>query len=126
MEPLTDEKWGEIKEVIAGEEKGLEPPGVKSETTSVNDVATKVFSGEVGGIVVDANRELRAKLYIGQVGPFVPWFASLTQGLDLDIHGLVLVYTCIPLRPRREDEGVEAYEERGGLSARSGERYHRR
>jgi len=71
MEPLTDEKWGEIKEVIAGQEKELEPPGVKSETASVNDVATKVLSDEVGGIIVDANRELRAKLYTGQVGPFM-------------------------------------------------------
>ena len=82
MEPLTDEKWGEIKEVIEGEGKGCEPSGVKSETTSVNDVATKVFGGEVEGIVVDANRELRAKFYTGQVGLFMSWFASLTQALD--------------------------------------------
>jgi len=76
MEPLTDEKWVEIKEVIVGEEKGLEPPDIKSETASVNDVATKVLSDTVGGIIFDANRELRAKLYTGQVGPFMPWFAS--------------------------------------------------
>ena len=81
MEPLTDEKWGEIREVIEGEGKGCEPSGVKSETTSVNDVATKVFGGEVEGIVVDANRELRAKLYTGQVGPFMSWSAALTQAL---------------------------------------------
>ena len=84
MEPLTDEQWGEIKEVIAGEEKGLDSPGIKSETASVNDVATKVLSDAVGGVIVDANRELRAKLYTGQVGPFIPWFASLTQALDPD------------------------------------------
>lgn len=73
MEPLTDEEWGEIKEVIAEEGRGLEPPGARSETASVNDVATRVLNGRVRGIVVDANRELRAKLYIGQVGHFAPW-----------------------------------------------------
>jgi len=77
MEPLTDEKWGQIKEVIAGEYRGLEHPEVKSETASVNDVATKVFSDGVEGIIVDANRELRAKLYTGQVGSFTLWFTSL-------------------------------------------------
>jgi len=82
MEPLTDEKWVEIKEGIVGEEEGLESAGIKSETASVNDVATKVFSDEVGGIIVDANRELRAKLYTGQVSFPVPQLVSLTQALD--------------------------------------------
>jgi phosphatidylinositol-3,4,5-trisphosphate 3-phosphatase/dual-specificity protein phosphatase PTEN len=72
MGPITDERWGEIKEVIAGEDKGLNAPEVKSETASMNDVATKALSDGVGGIIVDANRELRAKLYTGQVGPFIP------------------------------------------------------
>jgi len=82
MEPLTDEKWGEIKEVIAGEDEGLEPPEVRSETTSVNDFSTKVFSGEVRGIIADANRELRAKFYIGQVGSFTPLFTPPAQALS--------------------------------------------
>ena len=77
MEPLTDEKWGAIKEVIAGGDEGFEHPEVKSETTSVNDVATKAFGDGVGGIIVDANRELRAKLHIGQVGSFMPLVKSL-------------------------------------------------
>ena len=82
MEPLTDEKWGEIKEVIAGEDSTrLEPPGIASETASVNDIATKVLSEVMGGIIVDANRELRVKLYTGQVGPFMSWSAALTQAL---------------------------------------------
>jgi len=67
MEPLTEEKWGEIKEAIAQEDKRPEYPEVRSETTSVNDIATRVFSNEMEGIIVDGNRELRAKLYIGQV-----------------------------------------------------------
>ena len=62
----------------------LKGPTTKSETASVNDVATKVSSGEVGDIVDDANRELRVRLYTGQVGLFVPWFASLAQALDSD------------------------------------------
>lgn len=83
MEPLTDEKWGEIKEVIAQEVKRLEHPEVKSETASVNDVATKVLNDEVGGIVVDANRELRAKLYTGQVGSFIPRFEVSHSSIGL-------------------------------------------
>ena len=79
MEPLTDEKWGEIKEVIAGGDKGVD-----SETASVNDVATKVLRDGVGGIIVDANRELRAKLYTGQVGSFVLGFMYIAQALDSD------------------------------------------
>jgi len=68
MEPLTEEKWVEIKEAIAQEDKSrVEYPEVKSETTSVNDVATKVFSDRVEGMIVDGNRELRAKFYTGQV-----------------------------------------------------------
>ena len=82
MGPLTDEKWGEIKEVIAQEGKGLEPQEVKSETTSVNDVVPKVFSDGVKGTIVDANRELRAKFYIGQVRPFVLRFRSTAQVFD--------------------------------------------
>jgi len=81
MEPLTDEKWGVIKDVIAGEDERLETPEVRSETTSVNDVSTKVFSGEVGGIIADANRELRAKFYTGQVGSFAPLFTPPAQAL---------------------------------------------
>jgi len=71
MKPLTDEKWVKIKEVIAIEGEELENQEIKSETTSVNEVAINVFKdGE--GIIVDANRELRAKLYTGQI--FMGWF----------------------------------------------------
>ncbi|KAF9652289.1 phosphatases II [Thelephora ganbajun] len=72
VEPLTDEKWVEIKDVIAGEDKGLEHQEVRSEATSVNDIVTKESSGGVEGIVVDANRELRAKLYTSQI--CIGWF----------------------------------------------------
>ena len=82
MEPLTDEKWGEIKDVIAGEDKEVEPPEVELETASVNDVATKVLRDGVGGIIVDANRELRVKLYTGQVSLFMLRLTSPAQALD--------------------------------------------
>ena len=71
MKPLTDEKWVKIKGVIAGDNEELKNQEIKSETTSVNEVATKVFKDEAG-IIVDANRELRAKVYTGQVSPFIP------------------------------------------------------
>jgi hypothetical protein len=102
MKPLTDEKWGEIKEAIAQEGKRLEYPEVKSETASVNDVATKVFSGGVEGIIVDGNRELRAKLYTGQVYVFSCRGSnlSLKHRTLIDFHGVVLVHPCIPLRRR--------------------------
>jgi phosphatidylinositol-3,4,5-trisphosphate 3-phosphatase and dual-specificity protein phosphatase PTEN len=70
MRPLTDEKWVKIKEVIAGDGDELENQEVKSETTSVNEVVTEVLKGGEG-VIVDANRELRAKLYNGQVSPYI-------------------------------------------------------
>jgi phosphatidylinositol-3,4,5-trisphosphate 3-phosphatase/dual-specificity protein phosphatase PTEN len=119
MRPMTDEKWGEIKEVIAGEDKGLKPAEVKSEAASVNDVVTETFGNGEGGIIVDANRELRAKLYIGQVGAFMHGSRlSLIHWIPTDFHGLVLVHPSIPPRPRREE--VEAHEGRVGLPAWSG------
>jgi phosphatidylinositol-3,4,5-trisphosphate 3-phosphatase/dual-specificity protein phosphatase PTEN len=102
VKPLTDEKWGEIKEAITQEGKRLEYPEVKSETASVNDVATKVFSGGVEGIIVDGNRELRAKLYTGQVYVFSCRSSNilLKHRTLIDFHGVVLVCPCIPLRRR--------------------------
>ena len=82
--PLTDEKWVKTMEIIARDGRGPENQEVKSETTSVNEVTTKVFSEGVEGIIVDANRELRAKLYIGQVSPFVLQFTALAEALDAD------------------------------------------
>ncbi|KAF9788692.1 phosphatases II [Thelephora terrestris] len=70
--PLTDEKWVKTKEAIASDDRELESLEIKSETTSVNDVTTEVFGEGAEGIVVDANRELRAKLYAGQI--FMGWF----------------------------------------------------
>ena len=101
VKPLTDEKWIKIKEVIAEYGGELEDQEVKSETTSVNEVATKVFKdGE--GIIVDANRELRAKLYTGQVSLLLRSLL-IKNRTPVDFHGLVLVHPCIPLCRRREE-----------------------
>ena len=91
--PLTDEEWGEIKEDIVKGDKEPENQEVKSETTSVNEITSKTFS-EVEGIVVDANRELRAKLYTGQVSPLAPRFTTFVL-ISVDFHGLVLVHSRI-------------------------------
>lgn len=78
MKPLADEEWVKIKEIIVEDGEQLENQEVKSETTSVNETVTKVFKGGEG-IIVDANRELRAKLYNGQVCP-------IPLSLDLELN----------------------------------------
>ncbi|KAI0360584.1 phosphatases II [Trametes cingulata] len=72
LRPLTGDKWLSIREKIEAEEKT--PSGsaanVESEDASLYD-ATQTLKGD-GGVVLDAHRELRVKLYLGQV--FMGWF----------------------------------------------------
>ncbi|KAI0646393.1 phosphatases II [Trametes meyenii] len=73
LRPLTGDKWLSIREKI--EVEGKAPAAdidanVESEDTSIYD-ATQALKGD-GGVVVDAHRELRVKLYLGQV--FMGWF----------------------------------------------------
>jgi len=72
LRPLSDEKWGSLKKVINEERNSVESAGVASETASLNDVAVQTLQTERGGVVLDANREARCKIYIGQV--FLGWF----------------------------------------------------
>ncbi|KAI0372044.1 phosphatases II [Pilatotrama ljubarskyi] len=72
LRPLTGDKWLSIREKIEAEEKA--PSGdaanVESEDASIYDT-TQTLKGD-GGVVLDAHRELRVKLYLGQV--FMGWF----------------------------------------------------
>ncbi|KAI0674415.1 phosphatases II [Trametes maxima] len=73
LRPLTGDKWLSIREKIEAE--GRTPAAgvdanVESEDTSIYD-ATQALKGD-GGVVLDAHRELRVKLYLGQV--FMGWF----------------------------------------------------
>ena len=66
MRPLTDAKWARIRNEV--QQVGPELPAealVPSEANSIAEV-TQTLHTE-GGIVVDAGREVRVKLYIGQV-----------------------------------------------------------
>ncbi|KAL7284123.1 hypothetical protein ACG7TL_001404 [Trametes sanguinea] len=72
LRPLTGDKWLSIREKIEAEEK-VHPVGansVESEATSLYD-PTQALKVD-GGVVLDAHRELRVKLYLGQV--FMGWF----------------------------------------------------
>ncbi|KAH9852533.1 phosphatases II [Lenzites betulinus] len=70
--PLTGDKWQRIRDNIEAEEKAApgSAPKVESEDASIYD-ATQTLKGD-GGVVLDAHRELRVKLYLGQV--FTGWF----------------------------------------------------
>ncbi|KAI0635264.1 phosphatases II [Trametes polyzona] len=72
LRPLTGDKWLSIREKIEAEEKAAptSTPNVESEDASIYD-ATQALKGD-GGVVLDAHRELRVKLYLGQV--FMGWF----------------------------------------------------
>ncbi|KAI0659244.1 phosphatases II [Cubamyces menziesii] len=72
LRPLTGDKWQRIREKIEAEGK-LPSEGavtVESEEASIYS-ATQALRSD-GGVVLDAHRELRVKLYLGQV--FMGWF----------------------------------------------------
>ncbi|EMD31886.1 hypothetical protein CERSUDRAFT_119176 [Gelatoporia subvermispora B] len=70
--PLTDDNWGTIRENIDSNTYQQAPTanGVDSEETSINDT-TQALKPD-GGVILNANREVRAKLYMGVV--FMGWF----------------------------------------------------
>ncbi|KAG1815038.1 uncharacterized protein BJ212DRAFT_1447384 [Suillus subaureus] len=72
--PLTEECWVDIsKAPLRQEEIHSSEASIKSEMTSVYSISQPVTNTRIGrsGIVVDADRELRIKLYMGQV--FMTW-----------------------------------------------------
>ncbi|KAK7683205.1 hypothetical protein QCA50_013878 [Cerrena zonata] len=74
LSPLSNDNWKSIRKDIEADEDRLTVPkpsdGTLSEEPSLYDVTRIIDPNE--GIVLDANREVRAKLYIGQV--FMGWF----------------------------------------------------
>ncbi|EKM56934.1 uncharacterized protein PHACADRAFT_93074 [Phanerochaete carnosa HHB-10118-sp] len=67
LRPLSDDSWTLVKSGLEGDEQS---PTVESEQDSIQD-ATRSLE-DTSGIVLDAHREVRVKLYIGQV--FMGWF----------------------------------------------------
>ncbi|KAH9916723.1 phosphatases II [Epithele typhae] len=71
LRPLTGDKWELIRTTIeAGGERKSVDVAPEGEDASVDDV-TQTLKGD-GGVVLDAHREVRVKLYLGQV--FMGWF----------------------------------------------------
>lgn len=73
LRPLSDRKWQTIEEEIrkdAKNEKGqgglLPEKDVQSTASSVMDLAQPIEDDSDEGIVLDAEREVRAKIYMGQ------------------------------------------------------------
>jgi phosphatidylinositol-3,4,5-trisphosphate 3-phosphatase/dual-specificity protein phosphatase PTEN len=69
MHTLTDEKWGEFRDNLGQRTtRETSAPGETSlplsETNSMYDVTQ---SAKERGVVLDADREVRMKLYMGQV-----------------------------------------------------------
>lgn len=72
LRPLTEERWVEIRKAPPEEEEVHSPEAsVNSETTSIYSISQPVTRAGRGGIIVDSDRELRIKLYMGQV--FMTW-----------------------------------------------------
>ncbi|KAG6909919.1 hypothetical protein DXG01_014439 [Tephrocybe rancida] len=70
LSPLTNQKWGNLRNKLEKEDK-LNPEDVEgpaSETSSLYDVTQ---NAKEQGVVLDAGREVRIKLYTGQV--FMGW-----------------------------------------------------
>ncbi|KAL4253065.1 Dual-specificity lipid and protein phosphatase [Abortiporus biennis] len=70
LRPLTGKNWDVLRQDIEQQKEALTNGGVASEEGSMYDL-TKTLNTP-GGVIVDANREVRAKLYFGQV--FMGWF----------------------------------------------------
>jgi phosphatidylinositol-3,4,5-trisphosphate 3-phosphatase/dual-specificity protein phosphatase PTEN len=70
LRPLTDAKWAKIRHEV--QRVAPELPAetiVPSEANSIADV-TQTLNAE-GGTIVDASREVRVKLYMGQVCQYI-------------------------------------------------------
>ncbi|KAL6300793.1 hypothetical protein BKA93DRAFT_739805 [Sparassis latifolia] len=72
LQPLTNDSWGVLRDEIEESPGSAHTEGSKleSEETSLYDVPSSSRSG--GGILLDAQREVRVKLFMGQV--FMAWF----------------------------------------------------
>ncbi len=97
--------------------------GVESEETSLEEDTTKPLNTE-SGFVLDSDREVRVKLYYGQVNVIALtatiWWLTLSFGVGL--HGVVLVYPGVPYGASDIGHTIDTYdfasnEERSGLSA---------
>ena len=62
LRPLSDDSWTLVK---SGLESDDQSPMVESEQSSIQDTIRSL--DDTGSVVLDANREVRVKLYIGQV-----------------------------------------------------------
>jgi len=69
MRPLTDEKWDEFRDNLrhAGTGESLAPEEVNLPSSEANSMYGVTHSVKERGVVLDAGREVRVKLYIGQV-----------------------------------------------------------
>ena len=69
LSPLSNDNWKSIRKDIEADDDRLNVPkfndGTLSEEPSLYDVTRVINPNE--GIILDANREIRAKLYMGQV-----------------------------------------------------------
>jgi phosphatidylinositol-3,4,5-trisphosphate 3-phosphatase/dual-specificity protein phosphatase PTEN len=76
LRPLSDAKWARVREKV--EQAAPKVPAenaVESETTSIMETTQTVNADN--GIIVDAGRELRVKLYMGQVFMGWIWFIPM-------------------------------------------------
>ncbi|KAI0764871.1 phosphatases II [Fomes fomentarius] len=72
LRPLTGDKWKTIRDKIEADGKAQSGGNSKAqrEDTSLYDVTQSLKTD--GGVVLDAHREVRVKIYLGQV--FMGWF----------------------------------------------------
>ncbi|KAF9457558.1 phosphatases II [Collybia nuda] len=73
LRPLSNESWDDLRDTLQNEDKKLDPApeGANipaSESNSISDLTQGTSSR---GVILDASREVRVKLYMGQV--FMGW-----------------------------------------------------
>ncbi|TFK49457.1 hypothetical protein OE88DRAFT_1633023 [Heliocybe sulcata] len=80
LQPLSKESWGRIKDDIQSTGVQSSKSGfAKSEATSIHEVVPRAEEQGISdrGIILDPSRELRVKMYMGQI--FMGWFWFIPQ-----------------------------------------------
>ena len=97
LRPLSGDGWALVKSKIEDDALGS---GTAFEEASIHE-STDSLGSTRDGVVLDANREVRVKLYMGQVSTNAPSprYPVVHMSACAGIHGVVLARPVVPSEP---------------------------
>jgi len=99
LTPLNQRDWTIVRESI---KENPAPTTSDIDVPPAMEIENDVYFDEAqvttpdSGIILDAGREVRAKLYLGQVYKTTPVCTTFDHYSYLGLHGLGMVYPCVP------------------------------